>query len=149
MDTINISGELRQRSPWCGESTFRGSRRALSLIDAVVWQKLGKSAVLMTFDEKKRALEHVYVDISQNHIRRPFTNDHRITGTLTTSTMLYSFGRDGFVLPLELLFLHGHSRALKVPESVKRTNLKSLAGEGMALPCIGSVLWAGLLVRQG
>ena len=148
MNSLGIPCKLLTSSPWCGDVDFQGSERARSLIDGVVWHKLGVQAAKMDHVQKACALEHVYVDISQNHVRRPFTNASGITGTLTTSTMLYSFGRQGFILPYELLLFHGHSRTLRVPEAVSSSNLKALAGEGMSLPCVGSILWAGLLVRD-
>ena len=68
-------------------------------------------------------------------------------GTMTTSSIYYSFGRDGLVLPFEMLMWHGHSRLIKVPDSVKASDLKALAGEGMSVPCVGSVLWGGYLLK--
>ena len=119
----------------------------LGLLDAVVWQKLGRAARNMSFKEKQERLKHVYVDVSQNPIRRPFSGGTGVTGTMTTSSLFYSFARDGAVLPFEMLMWHGHSRLLKVPDSTKSLELKELAGEGMSVPCLGSILWAGFLLQ--
>ncbi len=148
MHALKIPQHIAQRSPWSEESDFAGPKRVATLIDAVVWHKLGVRAASMTFAQKQDALRHVYVDVSQNHARRPFTNDAGVTGTLTTSTLLYSFDRDNFVLPREMLYLHGHSRSICIPEEVKPNSIKSLAGEGVSLPCLGTVLYAGLLARK-
>ena len=136
-------------SPWCGKSTLRSeaSERVQSLVDCVVWAKLGSSNRSMSWGEKQECLKHTYVDTSQNHCRRPYTNSKGVTGTLTTSSHIYSFGRDSYILPKEMLLWHGHSRAITIPDNVKASQLKALAGEGMSLPCIGSVLWSALLVR--
>ena len=136
-------------SPWCGQSTLsrEATERVQSLVDCVVWAKLGLRSRSMSWSEKTEALKHSYVDTSQNHCRRPYTNTQGVTGTLTTSSHIYSFGRDSFILPKELLLWHGHSRAINIPDHVKASQLKALAGEGMSLPCIGSVLWSALLVR--
>ncbi len=136
-------------SPWCGRNELGFSRRVCGLIDAVVWAKLGIGAKNKSFSEKREALLHVYVDVSQNPGRRPFTNQHGTTGTMTTSSLFYSFGRGDFVLPFEMLLWHGHSRTLVVPKDVKSSQIKTLAGEGMSLPCLGTIIWAGLLARFG
>lgn len=117
------------------------------MIDAVVWEKLGRNALNMSRPEKAQYLKQVFVDISQNPCRRPYTNTKGITGTMTTSSAYFSFGRDNMVTPFEQLLWHGHSRALKVPDSVRAGQLKALAGEGMSLPCVGLVLWCGLKAR--
>jgi len=148
LHALKIPQHISQRSPWSGQSDFAASKRVATLIDGVVWQKLGVQAASMTFAQKQDALRHVYVDISQNHARRPFTNEAGVTGTFTTSTLLYSFDRDNIVLPREMLYLHGHSRSISIPEEVKPSSVKSLAGEGMSLPCLGTVLFAGLLARD-
>ena len=145
MSEIGISSG--EPSPWAASSTCENlSFRVKSLIDAVVWTKLGKKAKTMSFEEKQSSLLHVYVDVSQNPCRRPFSNAKEICGTMTTSSIFYSFARDDFILPLEMLLWHGHSRALVIPFDLKPNQIKSLAGEGMSLPCLGSCLWAGLLV---
>lgn len=117
------------------------------MIDATVWQKLGKDAVKMPRGQKRDALKNVFIDISQNPCRRPFTNAEGITGTMTTSSLYYSFERDAAVTPYEQLLWHGHSRTMRVLQSTTSAQLKSLAGEGMSLPCVGTVLWAGMLIR--
>lgn len=139
-------------SVWCGlsTSTENMSDRVKGMIDAAVWAKIGVADVQThSFTQLRRCLEHTYIDVSQNPIRRPFTNSEGITGTLTTSSQYFSYGRNNFVLPYEHLLWHGHSRSLKIAPDVTGTQLKALAGEGMSLPCLGSVLWAGLLVRFG
>lgn len=140
------------KSPWAGDILFKGTGipitdRVRGLLDAVVWQKLGKAAGTMSFKQKQLLLKDTYVDISQNPVRRPYTNAQGILGTMTTSSVYYSFDRDGVVLPYEMLLWHGHSRLLRVPPETKGRALKALAGEGMSAPCLGSVLWAAFLIR--
>ncbi len=139
-------------SPWssqCGQSTCDLAQRVKSMLDAVVWTKLGLKAKTMSWEEKRQALVHVYCDVSQNPLRKPHTNAKGIMGTMTTSSLFYSFSRDDFVLPFEMLLWHGHSRALTIPSSVKASSVKALAGEGMSLCCLGTALWSGLLMRFG
>lgn len=145
MQSLGIS--VPYESPWCDQSDFECSDRVKTLIDGVVWHKLGKKAARMDRAAKQEALKHCYIDISQNHGRKPFANALGITGTMTTSSRYYSFMRDGLILPFEMLLWHGHSRALVAPSEVKANQLKSLAGEGMSLPCLGTILWCALLVR--
>lgn len=139
-------------SPWTKDPHFTGgsivvTERVAGLLDAVVWQQLGRPAAKMTFSEKRELLKHCYVDISQNPCRRPTNNQSGDLGTMTTSSLYYSFFRDGPILPFEMLLWHGHSRLLQVPSSTKANSLKELAGEGMSAPCLGSILWAAFLVK--
>jgi hypothetical protein len=93
-------------------------------------------------------MQHVYVDTSQSHGRRCFTSDSGNTNCLTTSTQLYSFGRDSLVLAKELMFLQGHKRDIVIPSGMSDAKLADLAGEGICLPCLASVLWALYLVKE-
>ena len=139
-------------SPWVKDPQFKGSflnitDRISGLLDTVVWDQLGTRARLMSFTEKQQSLANIYVDVSQNPCRRPFNNLSGIMGTMTTSSIYYSYFRDGAVLPFEMLLWHGHTRLLKIPADVKGRDLKELAGEGMSAPCLGSILWAGFLLN--
>ena len=148
LDELGVSSN--EPSPWSAHSACANlSQRVKSMLDAVVWAKLGKPAKRMSFQQKQQALLHVYVDVSQNPCRRPFSNSQDVCGTMTTSSLFYSFARDDLVLPFEMLLWHGHSRALVVPAGVTGSQIKSLAGEGMSLPCLGTCLWTGLLSRFG
>ena len=92
-------------------------------------------------EHAKEALRHIYVDVSQNPTRRAWTNPATsVSKCLTTSTCLYSFGRGRRVLPGELMFLQGHSKEICIPESMTPSGLRDLAGEGMTLPCLGSLV---------
>eukprot|EP00435_Cladocopium_sp_Y103_P036300 s883_g9.t1 len=140
------------KSPWVGNPQFKGASLSMTdrirgLLDVVVWEKLGRAASSMSFPEKQERLANTYVDISQNPCRRPCNNSQGIMGTMTTSSIYYSYFRDGAVLPFEMLLWHGHSRLLKIPDDVKGRDLKELAGEGMSAPCLGSILWAGFLLN--
>ena len=147
LSSLSLPPALQNMSPWSKQCNFKGTQRVLSLIDAVVWHKLGKHASKMSRMEKAEKLRDTYVDISQNHIRRPFTNSSGITGTMTTGSQFYNYERDSLITPYEQLLWHGHSRTLNVPEHIKVSSLRALAGEGMSLPCLGTVLWSGLVAR--
>ena len=47
----------------------------------------------------------------------------------------------------ELLLLQGHRRSLVLPDHVRCAQIQALAGEGICLPCLGSVLMAVYLVK--
>ena len=119
----------------------------MSILDCVALEKLKPRDNDLDFAAKKAILSNVYTDISQNPIRRNFTNARGITGTITTSTMLYSFHRDGIILPLELMMLQGHRRDFSIPYNMTSMQLKELAGEGIFLPCLGVVLWAMYITK--
>ena len=132
---------------WSPHMEFQTTDRCRAILDVVVVAKLGLEAANMSFHEIKAKLTHVYCDLSQNPKFMGYTNDRGVTGCLATSTMLYSFARDGLLLPYELLLLQGHSRSLKIPDHVTSHQMKTLAGEGISLPCLGTVLWAVYLTN--
>ena len=79
--------------------------------------------------------------------RKTYTNTKGLTRTQTTSTLLYSFDSDSVVLGREMLLLQGQPQSLQI-EGQKDSVLRSLAGEGMAVPCVGLVVWALMLTKQ-
>ena len=144
---INMPDSVK---PWSEEMVGTGiskTARVKALLDVIAFEKLGVAQLELSFQEKKRALQNVYCDLSQNPRFRSYTNGEGITGCLCTSTVLYSYGRDGAVLPLELLRFQGHRRDIVIPEDMSGNQVRDLAGEGMALPCLGTVLWAVYLTK--
>ena len=136
--------------PWSEEMVGAGISkmpRVKALLDVIAFEKLGVAQLELSFQEKKQALRNVFCDLSQNPRFRSYTNCEGVTGCLCTSTVLYSFHRDGAVLPLELLRFQGHRRDLVIPEEMSSNQVRDLAGEGMALPCLGTVLWAVYLTK--
>ena len=124
------------------------TKRIQELLDMVALQSLvwkGVSplnATLMNAAQKGEHLQHVFCDVSQNPRYASFTNHSGISPCLATSTILYSFARDRVVLPFELLMFMGHRRGIKIPPSAKPSQIRDLAGEGMHLASLGSVVWA-------
>lgn len=94
------------------------------------------------------AMEGIIVDVSQNPIRRAFTNNKGISKCMTTSSQLYSYKRDGLILPREQLYFQGHSRALKFPPKMSQKSIHDLAGVGISLPCLG-MIFSSMLVTTG
>ena len=126
------------------------TERVNELIEVVAASKLKDLGVLqdaLSFSEKQKLLEHVYCDVSQNPRFKSCTNSKGITGCLATSTILYSFGKDRIVLPLELSMIQGHRRGFHYPESVSSNQIRDLCGEGMSLPCLGVVIWCMYLTK--
>ena len=99
----------------------------------------------MTFSEKKALLKNCYIDISQNPRYQNPTSP--TAACLCTGTVFYSFGLDRVLLPEEHLLLQGHSRGFRLPDSMRQASIRSLAGEGICLPCLGTVVWAMYLVK--
>ena len=94
----------------------------------------------------QEGMKDVFLDVSQNPTRKPWTNRRGHNHTLCTSSVLYSFAQDRMLFPEEYMFLQGWSHHMQVEESF-RDELRELAGLGMALPCLGSLIWALYLVK--
>ncbi|CAE7266385.1 unnamed protein product [Symbiodinium sp. CCMP2592] len=90
----------------------------------------------------RQLLRDVFVDVSQNPVRQPWTNKSMISPCLTTSTVLYCFERDRVVLPLELMCWQGHKADIIVPATMSQSSLRDLAGQGICLPCLAMLIGA-------
>ncbi|CAE7297676.1 unnamed protein product [Symbiodinium sp. CCMP2592] len=109
---------------------FLGARRVLKL------QQQGPAAV-------QEACYDLYTDVSQNPIRKSFTSPKTLASPcFTTSTALYSHARDRIILPIEAMLMQGHGLDMKIPDSMPRSALRDLAGEGICLPCIATLIHA-------
>lgn len=94
------------------------------------------------------AMEDVFVDVSQNPVRRAFTNSEGIAKCIHTATSLYSYQRDGVILPLELLIFQGHSLDTVIPERMRPKQVHDVAGQAICLPCLGLIV-AGMMLTVG
>ena len=128
-------------------SGFQPTQRVETILDLVAVQHLGLQNTDMPFAGKKRLLRDVFCDISQNPKFKAYSSDSGKAPCLATSTTLYSFGEDRLILPIELLYFQGHSRGIKIPDAMRSSQVRDLAGEGMAVPCLGTVIWALYLTK--
>ena len=153
-------GPLRDFRPWSTRRDLQltglsKTTRILNILDCVVISKLGGAAAASEVLANPRselllkaALEDVFVDVSQNPARRSFTGKGGVSKCLHTATSLYSFQRDGLVLPFELMLFQGHSLDSRVPQEMKQKELHDLAGQGICLPCLGLII-VSLMLSTG
>ena len=138
-------------NPWTSRPEFTGlglskAPRVKSILDGTVIRILnGQRTSRRTL---KNHLKGRYVDVSQSLKRKSFSDANGFARTQTTSTILYSFDQDRVVVGREMLLLQGHSRNFRIPPGVKDTVVKELAGEGMAVPCVGLLLWCLFWTRR-
>ena len=140
----------RLSAPWTPEmqgNLCPTTKRVRAILDTVAAQHLGLQNLDLKFGGKKRLLQEVYCDISQNPKFKAFSNQSGVAPCLATSTQMYSFGQDRMVLPIELLYWQGHSRGIKIPNRMRSSEIRNLAGEGMMVPCLGTLIWALYLTK--
>ena len=142
-------GAPRNLKPWTfADRRFTGisaTNRAKACTDLAVLQYLGVETAarsMNNLEDQTNLLSDLFVDLSQNPCRKAFTNQQGFTKCLTTASALYSFQKDRAVLPLELLLFQGHTKELKIPATMSPDAVRSLAGEGIALPCLATLLVA-------
>ncbi|CAJ1336043.1 unnamed protein product [Effrenium voratum] len=136
--------------PWTGHSSFRArglkrTPRVLSIIDALAIQRMKGARVSRKV--LKNHLKGQLVDVSQSLGRLACTDEQGICRTQTTATTLYDFEHDRLITGREMLNLQGHGE-LATPVGMKDSVLADLAGEGMALPCLATILWGLFFARQ-
>ena len=116
------------------------SKRVLDLLDCNVMQaaKRAKKTVRAT----QPLLQETLLDVSQSHARGGMPSVGNPNRCLTTSSRLWSFAQSRVLSGTEHLLLQGHTMPLQVPHGVSQTDLRRWSGEGIALPCLATVLWA-------
>ena len=137
---------LGSLSSWklCG---LEKNARVTAILNLVACEK--SKGVKRTVAKVKKATEKTIVDISQNPVRKAFTNSKTgIHHTLCSSTIQVHMGLRRIISPREMMYEQGHSPVKTAfPTSMPLTSLKKLAGQGMALPCVGSCLWSMFLTK--
>ncbi len=143
--------------PWTSRPEFKGlgvpsNKRSLDLLDcswvqACKKRNIGMGPAMTKTGIQQKLHEDLVVDISQSHARRPMS-DQGVLRTLTTSSRLYHYGLDRMLLPREHLLMQGYAHTVCIPKSMKDDDVRSLAGEGIFLPCLGQILWCLHLTRN-
>ena len=149
-------GVTRDYAPYTKRwaSSFKGlpksvlggpTKRVLDLIDCSVLEvcKRARKTMPQCADE----LNETVIDVSQSHGRRPFSTSG-VARTLTTSSRLFVLSQRRLLLPREHLMLQGFLESVEIPASVSDTAIRHMAGEGMALPCLATILMALLLTKE-
>ena len=143
--SLNVSVDA---APWTSRNCTPQrpwTDRTLDLVDCVAMDvckaagvKLANMARVMD-----QHLDNIIVDVSQSHARRPFTNSEGVHRCLTTSSHLYIFSEKRLATGKEHLALQGWASDMgAMPESLSDREVAELAGEGMHLACLASVLWS-------
>ena len=122
------------------------TKRVADLMDMTVLHVQKKRR--LSSAASKVALREVLLDISQSHSRRPFSGPDGISRCLTTSSRLFFFGQQRLVAAMEHFRLQGYDNSLSAPTGVSDSDLRRMAGEGIALPCLGVIVWAIRLTAQ-
>ena len=119
----------------------------LATLDFLTPEQLRAVRSSTSQDARKKSLRgfchELFTDVSQNPARKSHTSrKHLASKCLTSSSVLYSHARDRLVCPLELLLFQGHSLETRVPSAMRQTSLRDMSGQGMALPCLATIVYA-------
>lgn len=120
------------------------SPRTMAILDCVTMQTLGgfqKTQQMLQHRDRVHRIQNVMAsivcDLSQNPVRRAFSQSSGLAKCQTTSSILYSYGKDRLITAYEQLLLQGHSRSMKLTPDMKQSDVSDLAGMGISLPCLG------------
>ena len=95
-------------------------------------------------------LRNYLMDVSQGHCRRAISGSDGIARCLFTSSRIFCFEQRRLLTPKEHFMLQGFERDVQLPEGsegLSSTDARRMAGEGMGLPCIATLLWALRLTK--
>ena len=96
----------------------------------------------------KKHTKTTIVDVSQNPCRKAWTGKNS-NHTMCSSTIQVHMGLKRIITPREMMLEQGHSPSnMNIPEDMPPGSVRKLAGQGMALPCIGTCLW-GMFLTKG
>ena len=146
---INIS---RQWNGWTSQKVFQGTdvpvtARVKDLINcAVAWHLRERELPFWVSPSLRMELSEVFIDVSQNLTRNPWTRVDGLTPCLTRSSCLYSLKRDSLVYPQELARFMGWPDDVEIPPSISSQKMKEMLANGIALPCQGALVLSWYLV---
>ncbi|CAE7321568.1 unnamed protein product [Symbiodinium natans] len=139
---------------WTGRPEFRQTSAQLTdrvkdLLDvAVAWRLRKQGLPLWVGPEAQECLKDFFVDVSQSVGRTPWGKCGDNVLCFTKSTVLYSFQRGSLVHPLEMARMLGWPDNWEAPAGVPLNKIKEMLGNSVALPSLGSVVWAWRLVQS-
>ena len=117
----------------------------LNLVALQKWYEQPNHAKLSEVDWPK-LMRNVYVDWSQNPVRKAYSGKHGELNCLCTSSNIYSFQEDRAFFPVEYLRLQGWGFDVNIPDE-SLPKIREMSGQGMALPCLAGIIWAVYLLR--
>jgi hypothetical protein len=155
-DSLNMSPSF---SPWTSRpgvvlEGVGATARVADLFNCITASKMQAVRKLQTQQrdrqmlDVKQIMQNMYTDYTQSHGRRNFTTRAGYNHCFTTTTELYGFDIDRVVMPIEMLMMHGWKMETVIPSSLLPMDLKTMVGNGIALPCLGAVVWGLFLVKQ-
>ena len=138
-----------QTNIWTGRAGFKGSglpstQRVSTIVNLVAAEKKKEARASMT--SLPAVLKETLLDFSQNPCRRAFSGKNDTAHCLCTSSQVYSYHVDRCVFGVEYMRLQGWGFEINIPPECE-SKLRELAGEGIALPCLGTIVWALYLVK--
>ena len=138
------SHELRQyygiplgARPWTSKPGVRlagvvANDRVRDLID-IAWAVCSDG---LEGDDLESVRKALIVDYSQDVGRKPWS---MTIGTFTTSSCIYSYGKDAKIREQEKFFMCGFDQSTDFGD-IAESALRDLVGDCMALPCVGAVV---------
>ncbi|CAE7624265.1 unnamed protein product [Symbiodinium sp. CCMP2592] len=123
--------------------------RVKEVLDLAVYGYLGSDLACQLLAGRQAAdaealksmCSELFTDISQNPYRKTFTRKNGHAPCMTTATSFYCHSRDRMVLPVEMLYFQGHDLRMKIPSQMPRSSLQSLAGQGICLPVLATLVF--------
>ena len=150
-------GVPEDMKPWTGRKQFqaRGIRlteRICDILDCAAIRTCAEKGLSLEEMSCPRKVESAMagwrVDVSQSLDRLKLSGPGKPLQTFTTSTQVYLYAQDRILLPEEMLLLHGQSTRPRSAAGVSQELHRQHAANGMALPCLGMLVWALFLLKQ-
>ena len=144
---LGLSGD--DAGGWCAQNTVRGlhaTERVTDLLNVAVEATMKERASNGNSDlQNDDDPVDLIIDVSQDVLRKPWCT--QMCRSLTTSSELVSTQRKRAILPAEHLKLLGFAGCSL--EDVTPAQIRELAGECMAPPCVGTIMAVAMLVLAG
>ncbi|CAE7552448.1 unnamed protein product, partial [Symbiodinium microadriaticum] len=135
--------------PWTNATFFKGNGlprtdRVFDLLNCAYVNRCRQSGLALSevaTNRRRPEIRSLLVDISQSHGRKPLSSLQGDARCLTTSSLMYYMGEDRVLCAREHLLLQGYDRCCEIPECMSNADVRRAAGEGIALPPLGLLLW--------
>ncbi|CAE7260889.1 unnamed protein product [Symbiodinium sp. CCMP2592] len=147
-DRLEVS---RNYGPWTQSphTQLQGlpkSDRVKDLVDLVALEKT--RGTKRSWQQMQNALHGHFVDVSQSHQRCKCSNTGGFMPTMTTGSIYYSYEADMVLCAREHMMLQGHDNTFRVPVGMAPRQLRSMAGNGMSLPSLATMIWSWFLLMN-